>query len=159
MPRVLPFLLVIAAASGLLTACSPEANSPTAPSTPRAKEEVTAFLHHYFKTWSDQDMDGYAACFHETARITWLPEGKGEPRFDSLSDFLHGQRLSHQTAAEPMRETADHIEILMDDRAALARVQWTLVKGNNRTTGIDHFSLAHTPSGWRITHLLVYSTP
>ena len=31
---------------------------------------VRAFLENYFKTWSSQDMDGYAACFHETARVT-----------------------------------------------------------------------------------------
>ncbi len=148
------FALVLAAL--FLAAC--QKNKQPATDTPSQKA-VIAFLHHYFETWSNQDMAGYAACFHENARITWLPEGKGPPSTDTLADFLHGQRLSHQTAAEPMRETADHIEILMDDRAALARVKWTLVKGASRTTGIDHFSLAHTPAGWRIMHLLVYSTP
>lgn len=118
---------------------------------------VRAFLERYFSTWSAQDMDGYGACFHETARVTWLPAKGAPPRTDTLSDFLHGQRLGHQTATEPMRETADHMEVLMDERSALARVKWTLVKGAQKTTGIDHFSLIKTPQGWRIIHLLFYS--
>lgn len=151
-----PPLLAALLALLSLTACD---KGPRPASAGPTQEAVVAFLHHYFQTWSDQDMDAYAACFHDSARITWLPPGQGAPSFDTLSDFLHGQRLSHQTATEPMRETADHIEVLLDERAALARVKWTLVKGSERTTGIDHFSLAHTPAGWRIMHLLVYSTP
>jgi hypothetical protein len=118
---------------------------------------VRAFLENYFKTWSTQDMDGYAACFHETARVTFVTDRNGTPQSETLSDFLYGQRMGHKTAAEPMRETADSMSILMDDRAALARVPWTLVKGAQKTTGIDHFSLIKTPSGWKIIHLLFYS--
>lgn len=118
---------------------------------------VRAFLENYFKTWSSQDMDGYAACFHETARITFVTDRNGTPQTETLADFLFGQRLGHKTATEPMRETPDSISILMDERAALARVPWTLVKGAQKTTGIDHFSLIKTPSGWKIIHLLFYS--
>lgn len=149
--------LFLALAGLLLAALNTACGRREIPSP--SQEEVRAFLNHYFETWSSQDMDGYAACFHESARVTWLPQGREAPVIDTLADFLHGQRLGHQTAAEPMHEAADHIEILMDERAALARVRWTLIKGRERSTGIDHFSLARTPAGWRIMHLLVYSTP
>ncbi len=140
-------LMVIAAA------CGGRSSAPAHPGEPA----VRAFLERYFSTWSAQDMDGYAACFHETARVTWLPEGGENPRTDTLSDFLHGQRLGHKTSPEPMTETAGSMEILMDDRAALARVPWTLVKGAQRSTGIDHFSLIKTPAGWKIIHLVFYA--
>lgn len=118
---------------------------------------IHAFLETYFHTWSTQDMDGYAACFHETARITFVTDRNGSTHTDTLTDFLHGQRMGHKTATEPMRETPDSITIQNDDRAAIARVPWTLIKGTQKTTGIDHFSLIKTPTGWKIIHLLFYS--
>ncbi len=152
MKRVLLPALTSLLLAFFLAACGgrAEAGHPGEPA-------LRAFLERYFSTWSAQDMEGYAACFHETARVTWLPAKGAAPRTDTLSDFLHGQRLGHQTATEPMHETADHMEILMDERSALARVKWTLVKGAEKTTGIDHFSLVKTPQGWRIIHLLFYS--
>lgn len=124
---------------------------------PKDEPAVRAFLENYFHTWSTQDMDGYAACFHESARITFVTDPNGSPHSDTLTDFLYGQRMGHKTATEPMRETADSITIQSDDRAAIARVPWTLVKGTQKTTGIDHFSLLKTPAGWKIIHLLFYS--
>jgi hypothetical protein len=152
MKRTPLFLL----ASLLLIAGTPSCSKPD---SPQSKDEpaIRAFLENYFKTWSTQDMDGYAACFHETARVTFVTDRNGTPQSETLSDFLYGQRMGHKTAAEPMRETADSMSILMDDRAALARVPWTLVKGAQKTTGIDHFSLIKTPNGWKIIHLLFYS--
>jgi hypothetical protein len=152
MKRTPLFLL----ASLILVTGTPSCSKPD---SPLSKDEpaIRAFLENYFKTWSTQDMDGYAACFHETARITLVTDRNGTPQSETLSDFLYGQRMGHKTAAEPMRETADSMSILSDDRAALARVPWTLVKGTQKTTGIDHFSLIKTPSGWKIIHLLFYS--
>jgi hypothetical protein len=45
----------------------------------------------------------------------------------------------------------------MDDRAAMARVRWTLVKGSEKSTGIDHFSLIKMAGSWKIIHLLFYA--
>ncbi len=154
MSRLFTTLLACLALAAALAACG-----RSAPAASPQEKEARAFLERYFATWSAQDMDGYAACFHESARVTWLPAKGSNPQTDTLSDFLHGQRLGHQTSPEPMRETADHMDILMDGRAAIARVRWTLLKGAQRTTGIDHFSLIHTPSGWKIIHLLFYSDP
>lgn len=117
---------------------------------------VREFLTRYFSTWSKQDMDGYASCFHESARVTYLSD-QGEPRTDSLTDFLYGQRMGHKTSPDPMTEVADSMIIQMDSRAAIARVAWTLTKAQQKTTGIDHFSLIKTPAGWKIVHLLFYA--
>lgn len=119
--------------------------------------EVRLFLQRYFSTWSAQDMQGYGDCFHEQARVSFLPGNGNAPRTEVLSDFLHGQRLAHQTSPEKMTETADSMEILMDDRAAQARVRWTLIKGSVKTSGTDFFSLIRTPSGWKIIHLTFYA--
>jgi hypothetical protein len=146
-------LLLLAAVLLLLPASCRAPVSAANPEEPAIRQ----FLERYFSTWSAQDMDGYAACFHESARVTFLTDPASPPRTDTLSDFLHGQRLSHKTASEPMRETADSFEIRADHRAALARVRWTLVKGAERSTGIDHFSLIKTDSGWKIIHLLFYA--
>jgi len=117
---------------------------------------VRAFLTRYFSTWSSQDMEGYGDCFHESARITYLPD-TGPPRTDTLTDFLYGQRMGHKTSPDPMSEVADTMHIQMDGRAAIARVSWTLTKAQQKTTGIDHFSLIKTPAGWKIIHLLFYA--
>jgi hypothetical protein len=127
-----------------------------APSPQPAELAVRQFIERYFSTWSAQDMEGYAACFHGGARITYLSD-RGEARTDSLSDFLYGQRMGHKTSPEPMKEVANSMDIQMDDRAALARVRWTLTKGEQETTGTDHFSLINTPAGWKIIHLTFYA--
>lgn len=130
--------------------CSP------APQDNPDEAAVRDFLTRYFSTWSAQDMDGYADCFHESARVTYLPD-KGQPRTDTLTDFLYGQRMGHKTSPDPMTEVADSMIIQMDDRAAIARVSWALTKSQQKTTGIDHFSLIKTPAGWKIIHLLFYA--
>jgi hypothetical protein len=139
----------------LLLACCLLGCAP-APEHHPDETAVRAFLTRYFSTWSAQDMAGYGDCFHESARITYLPLS-GPPRTDSLTDFLYGQRMGHKTSPDPMTEVADAMHIQMDDRAAIARVSWTLTKAQQKTTGIDHFSLIKTPAGWKIIHLLFYA--
>lgn len=151
MKRTLFLLLLCTLTAAGLSSCDKSgASHPEEP-------EVRAFLERYFSTWSAQDMDGYAACFHDAARVTYVADRSGSQRTETLSDFLHGQRMGHKTAAEPMTEIADSMDIQMDDRAALARVRWTLLKGADRSTGIDHFSLIKTTAGWKIIHLLFYA--
>jgi hypothetical protein len=143
------------ALAGLLLLCC-LAGCGRAGSAREGEDAVRRFLERYFQTWSDQDMEGYGACFHESARVTYLDQS-GAPRTETLSDFLHGQRMGHKTSPVRMTETADTMEVLMDGRAALARVEWTLVKGAEKTRGIDHFSLIQTRQGWKIIHLLFYN--
>lgn len=117
--------------------------------------EVREFLTRYFTTWSAKDMDGYAACFHEQARVSFIHQGM--PHTQGLTDFLHGQKLSHATAATPMTEVPTGMKILRDERTAQASVRWKLTKGTEITTGTDCFTLIKTVEGWKIMSLLFYN--
>ncbi|MCB1226771.1 MAG: nuclear transport factor 2 family protein [Verrucomicrobiales bacterium] len=134
----------------LPSACNKALTSPEEPA-------VRKLIEHYFASWSDQEMDAYAACFQPEARITYLPDRGGDPRTDSLSDFLYGQRMGHKTSPEKMVEIPTAIHIQMQDRGAQALVRWKLTKGKASTTGTDLFQLIQTSRGWKIIHLVFYS--
>jgi hypothetical protein len=120
------------------------------------KNEIEMFLNRYFSTWSAKDMDGYGACFHPTARITFVEKG-GQCSAQGVTDFLHGQKLGHERSAEPMMEAPTSMEISGDNRVALAEVRWKLTKGREIVTGTDFFTLLKTPDGWRIANLVFYN--
>jgi hypothetical protein len=117
--------------------------------------DVREFLTRYFATWSAKDMDGYGACFHEQARVTFVHQGV--PQSEGLTDFLHGQKLSHATTTVPMAEVPTDMKILRDDRAAQASVRWKLTKGSDITLGTDCFTLIKTSTGWKIMSLVFYN--
>lgn len=117
--------------------------------------DVREFLTHYFSTWSAKDMDGYGACFHEQARIIFVHQGV--PQSQGLTDFLHGQKLSHATTTVPMTEVPTDMKILRDDRTAQASVRWKLTKGAEITLGTDCFTLIQTSAGWKIMSLVFYN--
>lgn len=117
---------------------------------------IEAFLNRYFSTWSAKDMDGYAACFHPTARITFV-EGGGSASSQGLTDFLHGQKLGHERSPEPMTEVPTAMKISGDGRVAQAEVRWKLTKGRNVVTGTDFFTLIKTSDGWKIGALIFYN--
>ena len=118
--------------------------------------EVRTFLNRYFSTWSAKDMDGYGACFHPQARITFVGKG-GVSQSDGLTDFLHGQRLSHAQSTAPMTEIPTEMKITMDARVAQAAVRWKLTKGAEIVTGTDYFTLIRAESGWKIMSLVFYN--
>ncbi len=132
----------------LISACQPTAK-------PADHSEVSALLTRYFSTWSAKDMDGYGSCFHEQARITFVHQGV--PQTQGLTDFIHGQKLSHATASVPMTEVPTDMKILSDDHTAQASVRWKLTKGSTITTGTDCFTLIQTPTGWKIMSLVFYN--
>jgi len=117
--------------------------------------DVRTFLTRYFSTWSAKDMDGYGGCFHEQARIVFIHQGAAQSH--GLTDFLHGQKISHATAGQPMTEVPTDMKILRDERTAQASVRWKLTKGAEITTGTDCFTLIKTPSGWKIMSLVFYN--
>lgn len=117
---------------------------------------VREFLEHYFATWTAKDMDAYGACFHPSARITFVGP-KGSVQSDGLTDFLHGQRLSHAQAATPMTEVPTEMKIISAERVTQAWVRWKLTKGGETVTGVDCFTLIKTDSGWKIVSLVFYN--
>lgn len=131
----------------LVVGCSGEAKADDG--------DVRVFLEKYFATWSAQDMEGYGACFHEQARVSFVKDGA--PHTQGLTDFLHGQKLSHATATVAMVEVPTDMKILKDERTAQASVRWKLTKGVETVMGTDCFTLVKTPSGWKIISLLFYN--
>lgn len=149
-PRFLIHSACLLLALVFISACGPQAAEKTA-----EDQDVRAFLQTYFSTWSAKDMDGYGACFHEQARISYVHQGR--PQTQGLTDFLHGQKLSHATASAPMTEVPTGMKILRDERTAQASVRWKLTKGADMTTGTDCFTLIKTPAGWKIMSLVFYN--
>lgn len=117
---------------------------------------IRSFLERYFSTWSAQDMDGYAACFQEQARVVFV-EKSGALRSEGLTDFLHGQRLGHTQSPVKMVEVPLEMHITGDSRVAQAAVKWKLTKGAEIVTGMDYFTLSKTPQGWRIASLVFFN--
>ncbi len=115
-------------------------------------KEVRGFLEHYFSSWSAQDMDGYGACFHEKARITFVTK---DAHVDSmaLTDFLHSQRMAHQTSPVRMNEVPLEMNIRLGRLITQAAVNWKLTKGSEVNTGTDYFTLVKADGGWRIIAL------
>ena len=150
--RLKPMVFVMRLVSFLVLAlmlmgCQPEPKSDSA--------DVREFLTHYFSTWSAKDMDGYGGCFHEQARIVFVHQGV--PQSQGLTDFLHGQKLSHATTTVPMKEVPTDMKILSDERTAQASVRWKLTKGADITLGTDCFTLIKTSTGWKIMSLVFYN--
>lgn len=116
---------------------------------------IRAFLNRYFSTWSAKDMEGYGACFHPQARILFLGRS-GEVASQGLTDFLHSQRLAHQTAAVPMSEKPIEMTIQGDAKVVQASVTWVLTKGSTEERGTDFFTLKREGNGWKIVSLVFY---
>ena len=83
-------------------------------------------------------------------------EADGKLFAQGLTDFLHGQKMSHETSTVPMKEVPDSMEISGDNRIAQAGVKWTLTKGPEVHTGLDYFTLRKGPDGWKIVSLVFY---
>ena len=133
----------------LLVSCGPAAHHPE-------EGPVKSFLDTYFSTWSAQDMEGYAACFHANARVTFVDKD-GQAGSQGLTDFIHGQKLSHSQSADAMKEVPLEMKLSGDARITQAQVRWKLTKGTQIITGTDYFTLVKTPSGWRIMALVFYN--
>lgn len=142
------FVCLILIAIFCLSSCS-EAAHPD-------QSEIEAFLNRYFSTWSAKDMDGYGACFHPTARISFVEKG-GQCSGQGVTDFLHGQKIGHERSPEPMIEVPTNMKISGDARVAQAEVRWKLTKGHENVTGTDYFTLLKTTDGWRIASLVFYN--
>lgn len=127
-----------------------------APAAHPEKADIETFLNRYFSTWSAKDMTGYEACFDTAARISFVAKG-GHFSSQGLTDFIHGQKISHERAAEPMVEVPTEMKITGDKRVAQAEVRWKLTKGREIVTGTDYFTLVRSSNGWCIANLVFYN--
>jgi hypothetical protein len=127
----------------------------TAPKHPE-EAALRQFLERYFATWSAQDMAGYESCFADQARVSYVSSGGAGIDSQGLTDFIHGQKMSHQQSSTPMKEVPLEMKISGDDRVAQAEVSWKLTKGGEEQTGVDYFTLVKQPQGWRILSLAFF---
>ena len=122
---------------------------------PPVDPEIAGLVHRYFKSWSRRDMDGYRDCFHPTATVHYLRDGKSLSAW-SLDRFIEVQRQALEQA--PWREIPLAIRVDGDGPISRAVVGWRLYKRDRATAeGVDYFTLANTPGGWKIVHLVFRS--
>jgi hypothetical protein len=134
----------------MLTACTPKATT-----VQTDEEGVRAVLNRYFSTWSARDMEGCSSCFHPQARIFYLAED-GKLSSQGLTDFLHEQRVNHETVPSPMSEKPLDFRIQGDARVAQAVVTWVLNIGPKQIYGTDFFTLQRDGNQWKIVSLVFY---
>jgi hypothetical protein len=117
------------------------------------EERLRQAVEHYFEVWSQADMESYQNCFHPQAVISYVAEdGRVHPL--GLLDFVNSQREAHRLSTLPMRERPLHIEIERHGRFATACVFWELLRGVERTTGVNLFSFAKVEDRWVIVSLV-----
>lgn len=146
-------LIVMACLAGFLF---PSCTQNSSGSQPHPEEaQVRKAVDQYFASWSAQNMEAYAASFHPQARIFFIASG-GQVISQPLGDFLHGQRMAHAQAREPMKEVPLSVRILMDDKGAQAHVTWLLTKGKTQEKGVDLFTFKREGKDWKIVSLVFY---
>lgn len=133
-----------------------ESDSRPAAEDPRTAE-VEELIRRYFSTWSNQDINGYGACFAPGAIVQFI-DPRQQIRPYTLERFLASQREAHRAARHPLRETPESIDIRFEAGLARAVVYWKLVRDRTiEEFGYDHFTLMKTGDKWRIVNLVFYS--
>jgi hypothetical protein len=124
---------------------------------PRARDtkEIKEFIGRYFRTWSEQDMKGYDACFLPDASIQHIGS-RGRLSTYSRPDFIESQREYHRTSPHKTTEVAETVDIRFEERLARVVVYWKLTAGPRTSRGYDHFTLMRHEGSWRIVNLVFY---
>jgi hypothetical protein len=117
---------------------------------------IAEFLDSYFSSWSDANLEVYAAHFHPDATIKFIDDGEVELSL-GLTGFIDMQAQVIADAESPMREKMTSCEVRERDGVAWVGADWELVQGQNTTTGVDHFLLVQDETGaWKIISLVYY---
>lgn len=147
---------------------SREAADPAAVQAPRGQNaaakdddprlaDVRAFVEHYFRSWSDQDMDAYDACFLPESFVQYIDD-RGTITITDKRRFVASQREVHRRSPERNIEVPESVEVRMEGRLAHAVVFWKLTSGARVQKGYDHFTLMRREGKWRIVNLVFYAT-
>jgi hypothetical protein len=127
---------------------------PAAAEDPR-RQEVEEMILRYFRTWSNQDMDGYGDCFRTNACVQFIDDD-GRLVTLPLGPFLASQRESHRKAAHRQTEVAESMDIRFEQKLARVVVYWKLTAGPRVEYGYDHFTLMKYKGQWKIVNLAFY---
>jgi len=119
--------------------------------------EVKEFIENYFRTWSEQDMNGYDGCFLTDACIQFI-DPRGALKTTGRARFVAEQREFHRTSRVRTIEVPETIEVRFEGRLANAIAFWKLTSGSRIQKGYDHFTLMKQDGRWRIINLVFYAT-
>jgi pyroglutamyl-peptidase len=129
---------------------------PKKAKTEDARErEVKELIVRYFRTWSEQDMKGYDACFLPDAVIQFIDETGGLSSY-GRRQFIANQSEYHRKATVKAIEVPESIDIRFEAKLARVVVFWRLTAGLRNETGYDHFTLLKHDGNWRIVNLTFY---
>ena len=132
----------------------PPPAKPAAAEDPR-RAEVEQLIQRYFRTWSNQDLEGYGACFRSNACIQFI-DSDGTLGTQPLLPFLASQRESHERARHRQTEVPESIDIRFEQELARVVVYWKLTAGPRVDYGYDHFTLMKYRGQWQIVNLVFY---
>src|SRR5262249_28013389 len=121
-------------------------------------KDVKEFVNRYFRTWSEQDIKGYDACFMPDACIQHIGP-QGQLTTSLRAPFIASQRDYHMNSPDKTTEVPVTIDIRFEEKLARAVVYWKLTAGARTEWGYDHFTLLQHEGNWRIVNLVFYSTP
>lgn len=119
--------------------------------------EVERMIQRYFRTWSNQDMVGYGACFCNKAVVQFVNADGNLMTLDRAS-FLKSQRESHRRARSPQVEIPQAIDINFERQLARVVALWRLTSASHKSYGYNHFTLKKRRGTWQIVNLVFYTT-
>ena len=146
---------VLAAYAGLYQATAPGTQpqeQKAAAADPR-EAELQATVQHYFRTWSNVQMDAYEECFLREACIQYVDD-RGNVFSRATDRFFTEQRSAQRRS--PGTEVPLSIKITFEAKLARAVVYWKLTNGKRVEFGYDHFTFMQRDGKWRILNLVFY---
>lgn len=157
--KIIVAIVVVAISTGCSSQEDQGQESQTSESVePEVSADLEPFLTSYFATWSAGDMDGYKNHFHPRAMIYLIKSGdvlSAMPR----DPFVDGQESVRAGSKNPGVEKMTAFEAQEDRVAAVVTADWELIQGNERTVGVDRFTLMRDEQWrWKIISLLFYTT-
>lgn len=131
---------------------------PATSDEPEVSADLEPFLTSYFASWSEGDMETYKNHFHQRAMIYLIKSGEVQTAMPR-DPFVDGQEAVRAGSKNPGVEKMTAFEAQEDRVAAAVTADWELIQGNERTVGVDRFTLIRDEQWhWKIISLLFYST-
>ncbi len=118
---------------------------------------IKILIEGYFKSWSEQRMKDYAACFAEGAVIQEVTQS-GQLYTQSKTPFVVSQSSYHKSAVHKAIEVPVKTDITFEADLSRAVVYWKLTAGPRTQFGYDHFTLIKQGGEWKIANLVFYGT-
>lgn len=116
------------------------------------KKSIEELIDQYFATWSNQNMEGYEACFHPEAIIHF--ERNGIVKEERLEPFIESQTKAHSYSFDKMKEIPISKKIQFDKTIAQVIVRWKLTAAGREQYGYDYFTVIKYKKKWKIIYLI-----